>query len=192
MSDTVFECSYWAVERTAAVHAARTIRRYNLPKDAQFDLQQDALLELWRKRGLFDDRRAGWLTFSDRVVANHLRSRVRSLFATRRNPSAIGLDEAKRPLVVPDLNLDVQIDVARVLRSVSGFDRRVAIGLTNVSISEISHELRVARTTVYRAVGRLRAAFIKAGFSRRRFPSNALGRRKCEGEPRTEHRGSAG
>jgi len=160
----VFEQSYSALAKIAGVHAARTVRRHGLPEDARFDLQQDAVLELWRKRRSFDARRAGWPSFSERVVANHLRSQMRSLFAARRGLRLeLPLDERKYYRAIPDPQLELRIDVERVLAGVSRFDRAVAVALTDLSVSEASRFLGVSRSTVYEAIERLRVRFGRAG-----------------------------
>ncbi len=164
MTEAVFERSYQALRRIAAVHAARAVRRHRLPADVRLDLEQDAVLELWRKRLNFRECRAGWLTFSEHVIANHLRSQVRSLFAARRG-RGLGspLDEQKDFMAVPDPRIELRIDVERALASVSRFDRAVAVTLADQSVSEASRVLGVSRSTVYKAIERLRARFAGVG-----------------------------
>src|SRR3954454_25072690 len=64
--------------RIAGVQAAVTAARYGLQPDEREDLQQEALLELWSKRTLFDARRGSWRTFAERIVRNRMTSRIRS------------------------------------------------------------------------------------------------------------------
>ncbi len=68
-------------------------------------------------------------------------------------------------LAAPNDHTDLRADVSRVLANVSQFDRSVAVGLIDNSASEIGQRLGASRATVYRAIGRLRAAFTEAGLS---------------------------
>ena len=79
MAEEIFEQSLSAICRLAAVRAAATASLYQLPTDSRQDLEQEALLELWRKRPAYDPQRGSWRTFSERVVANRITSLVRSV-----------------------------------------------------------------------------------------------------------------
>ena len=81
--ETVFERSYSATSRLAAVRAATIATLYGLPTDSRRDLEQEALLELWRKHQAYDPQRGSWRTFSERVVANRMTSLVRSMRSER-------------------------------------------------------------------------------------------------------------
>ena len=178
MVEIVFEQSYSVSSRMAAVQATKIAARHGLPTDHVDDLSQEALLELWRKAPAFDERRAGWRTFSERVVANRLASLLRHAHSSR---SGHGKQDPIEGLEFPDVarshNIDLQTDVRRVLKGVSPFDRTVALSLIDYSAIETSHRLRVARATVYRSIVRLRAAFTSAGFTKsgggsKRCPAN--------------------
>jgi RNA polymerase sigma-70 factor (ECF subfamily) len=164
--EIVFEQSYPAAKHVAAVRAATTVALYGLPKDARHDLEQEALLELWRKLPLFDARRASWRTFAERVVANRMTSLMRGLHSGR---CGRGKDEPLgdlgRALPAPDDCFDLRADVRRVLAGVAQFDQAVARSLIDYSAIETGQRLGVSRATVYRAIGRLRAAFREAGLS---------------------------
>jgi len=179
MADVAFEQSYSVLARIASAHAARTVRRHRLPSDARLDLQQDAVLELWRKRQLFDAERAGWLTFADRVITNRIRSQMRFLFAARRGyESQLPLHKPKDFAAMPDSRIDLRIDVERVLARVSRFDRAVAVGLAHLSASDVSRFLGVSRSSVYGAIERLRAVFTQSGlrsYNKRRRQVSAVG-----------------
>jgi len=166
--ETVFEQFYPAISRLAAVRAATIVTLYRLPKDARHDLEQEALLELWRKLPLFDARRAGWRTFAERVVANRMTSLMRGLHSGR---CGHGKDEPLgdrgRALPAPDDCFDLRADVRRVLAGVAQLDQAVARSLIDYSAIETGQRLGVSRATVYRAIGRLRAAFTEAGLSPR-------------------------
>jgi hypothetical protein len=68
-------------------------------------------------------------------------------------------------LAAPNIRTDLRADVSRVLAVLSPFDRNVALCLIGHSAIETTQCLGVSRATVYRAIGRLRAAFTDAGLS---------------------------
>ena len=167
MVDSIFERSYAATSRLAAVRAATIVTLYGLPTDSRRDLEQEALLELWLKHPAFDPRRGSWRTFSERVVANRMTSLVRAMRSQRSGQFREDPIENVLSLAAPGEHGDLRADVSRVLAGVSSFERSVARCLISSSAIETSHRLGVSRATVYRAIGRLRAAFTKAGLSPR-------------------------
>jgi DNA-directed RNA polymerase specialized sigma24 family protein len=74
---TTFEESYSTAKKLAQVRAVIVVARWNLPVHARPDLEQEGLLELWRKRAAYDAQRGSWRTFSERVVANRMTSLAR-------------------------------------------------------------------------------------------------------------------
>lgn len=166
-AEIAFEQSYPASSRIAAVQATRIAVRNSLPDDFIDDLTQEGLLALWRSAPAFDERRAGWRTFSEHVVANRLASLLRSMYSSRSGHAKEDpLDDIQLSDPAPYAGIDLRRDVRRVLDGVSPFDRRVALSLINYSASETSRQLRVARATVYRSIERLRVAFAIAGFTK--------------------------
>jgi RNA polymerase sigma factor (sigma-70 family) len=163
--ETVFERSYSATSRLAAVRAATIATLYGLPTDSRRDLEQEALLELWRKHQAYDPQRGSWRTFSERVVANRMTSLVRSMRSERSGRFREEPIENLLGLAAPNDGADLRADVARVLAGMSPFDRSVAMYLVGHSAIETGQRLGVCRATVYRALGRLRTAFTEAGLS---------------------------
>lgn len=165
MVETVFERSYSASSRLAAVRAATIVTLHGLPTDSRRDLEQEALLELWRKHQAYDPRRGSWRTFSERVVANRMTSLVRAMRSERSGQFREEPIENLLGLAAPNIRTDLRADVSRVLAGLSPFDRNVALCLIGHSAIETTQCLGVSRATVYRAIGRLRTAFTEAGLS---------------------------
>jgi len=164
--DARFDQSYPASNQIAAVLSAKTAALYRLPAEDTLDLRQEALFELWRKAPAFDARRSCWRTFAERIVANRLASVMRNRRSVRSGwGKQIALAELEIADPVGHAQLDLQADVQRVLADVAPFDQKVAASLVNYSADETCHRLGVSRSTVYRAIGRLRIAFTEAGLS---------------------------
>jgi RNA polymerase sigma factor (sigma-70 family) len=163
--DSVFEQSFSVTSRIAAVRAATIATVYGLPTDSRRDLEQEALLELWRKHQAYDPRRGSWRTFSERVVANRMTSLVRAMRSERSGQFREESIENLLGLAAPNIRTDLRADVSRVLAGLSPFDRNVALCLIGHSAIETTQCLGVSRATVYRAIGRLRTAFTEAGLS---------------------------
>jgi RNA polymerase sigma factor (sigma-70 family) len=161
----IFERSFSATRRLAAVRAAATVTLCQLPTDTREDLEQEALLELWRKRPAYDPQRGSWRTFSERVVANRMTSVVRAMRSERSGQFREEPIQDVPWLPAPNSLTDLQADVSLVLAGLSSFDRSVALCLVGYSAIETGQRLSVSRATVYRAIGRLRAAFTEAGLS---------------------------
>ena len=165
MGEPSFEQSYSAAKHLAEVRAATVVALFGLPKDARRDLEQEALLELWRKRPAYDAQRGSWRTFSERVVANRMTSLVRRMHSARCGQFREDPLENVRGQAAPNDRPDLRTDVARVLADASQFDRSVAACLADHSAIETCQKLGVSRATVYRAIGRLRTAFTAAGLA---------------------------
>lgn len=165
MAESVFEQSFSATTRLAAVRAATIVTLYGLPSDSRRDFEQEALLALWRKHRAYDPRRGSWRTFSERVVANRMTSLVRAMRSERSGQFREDPIENLLGLAAPNSLTELRADVSQVLAGLSPFDRSVALCLIGHSAIETSQCLGVSRATVYRAIGRLRTAFTEAGLS---------------------------
>lgn len=172
MADGFFEQFYPVSHRLASARAAAMVRHYGLPSDTRNDLAQEVLLTLWQKRSAFDPGRGSWRTFAEKVAANKLASLARNMRSQRSGCFRTHpLDEVFHAKA-PDAPYETHADVWGVLASVSPFDRSVAICLTQHSVIETCQNLGVRRASVYRAIERLKAAFVAAGVgpkTRKRF-----------------------
>jgi DNA-directed RNA polymerase specialized sigma24 family protein len=169
MVETIFEQSYTTCVAVASVRAAMIVKRYRLSNEDLLDLSQEALLGLCQNSLRFDAGRASWRTFSERVVANWLASCMRGIRAGRRGHGRQErLDELKLTPAAPDESLDLRIDVRTVLAGVSILDQRVAGLLIDHSPTETGRCIGLSRATIYRAIERLRAVFLAAGFAAQR------------------------
>lgn len=168
MFESVFAHGFPTSSRLASVRAAAIANLYKLPAEYRRDLEQEALLELWRKHTLYDAERGSWRTFSERVVANRLSSLVRHMRSERSGQFREAALENLRNVAAPDRRIDIRLRVSQVLARVSPFDRTVALHLTDHSAIETSQELGISRATVYRAMVRLRIALAEAGLSPRK------------------------
>jgi RNA polymerase sigma-70 factor (ECF subfamily) len=168
MLEAVFEQSFSEVRRLATVRAASIVSICSLPQDSRPDLEQEALLELWRKRTAYDPARGSWCTFAEPVVANRLASLVRSMCSYKAGTLREKPIENAVGLSAPPDRHDLRVDVCRVLNRVSQFDRSVARCLIDHTAIETSQLLGVSKARTYRALGRLRTAFTDAGLGPRR------------------------
>ena len=150
------------------MRAAATVRLHGLQPDYRNELEQEGLLELWRKRTAYDQQRGSWLTFDETVVTNKMISLGRTMGSERAGGLRGEPIENLHGLAAPIDNYELRADVLCVLARVSTFDRNVALSLMDHSAMETGQRLRVSRATVYGAIQRLRAAFTAAGFAPRR------------------------
>lgn len=163
-----FDQFYSAGRSIARVRAGMIATRFRLLKGSRDDLEQEALLELWQKRHLYDPQRGSWRTFSEQVVANRMTSLVRRMHSKRSGHfREEPLENVLNLAAAPHNSVDLRTDVARVLARMSPFDQAVALCLMDQSITETSERLGVCRATVYGAIARLRAEFTTASLSPR-------------------------
>ena len=128
------------------------------------DLEQEGLMACWRAPPHFNPDRASLRTFIECVIARRMTSLHRARCC---RPRLQPLDDNDGYHVgnAWARNIEVRSDVQHVLDGVPEFDRAVALCLREYSVVDTGRHLRVSRSTVYRAIERLRVAFISAGLS---------------------------
>jgi RNA polymerase sigma-70 factor (ECF subfamily) len=161
----IFERSYGACSRLARARAASIVARYRLPSESRRDLEQEALVELWRKAPAYDSCRGSWRTFAERVVANRLASLVRHMGS--QTLDSLGQEHIGDhvSLVASSAYMELSVDVWRLVATLPRVDRSVAVCLMDRSAVETAQCLRMSRAAVYRSICRLRFAFKAAGIT---------------------------
>ena len=173
MFEKDFERRVTASFRTAAVRASNIVASYRLPAELRRDFAQEAILQLWRMRRAYDPSRGSRGTFGEKAIANRLRSSLRVLRREPAGPFFALTIQILNSTAKPGGNLDLEFSIAQVLGRVAKFDRDVAESLMECSAVDTAARLSVSRATVYRAIERLRFAFIDAGFGERRKVSTS-------------------
>jgi hypothetical protein len=87
--------------------------------------------------------------------------------ARRRQPRLESI-EAHQPVGLDGIPaIERRTDITRASASLSDRDRQLAALLADHSPAEASRALRIARSTVYEGIGRIRVAFAAAGLAPR-------------------------
>ena len=165
MLETAFQQHYGTALRVARARSAAAVRT-GFPLADKQDLEQEAVVRVWQALAKHDASRAGLRTFIEMVIG----TRILSIVCRRRlhfhfEPLS-DVHTAKENL---HQELELRADVRCVLAGVSAFDQAVALCLIDHSVAETSRHLGVCRARTNRAIGRLRKAFVAAGFGQERF-----------------------
>ncbi|MBZ5623505.1 MAG: sigma-70 family RNA polymerase sigma factor [Acidobacteriia bacterium] len=164
LQESLFLMAFPLARRVVAVRSAAATTIAPMTWADGEDVEQEAMIALWQALAYYDASRASLRTFAERVVANRLMSVLRGVHAVRRNCGCEApLDEFASTLSASNDRVDLRVDVERVLTGVTSFDRAVALCLLDRSAVETSRCLQVSRAATYRAIRRLRLAFISAG-----------------------------
>ena len=166
MREAVFAKAYPLARRVAEVRSAAAMSMSAPVVADREDLEQEAMVGLWRALPQFDSSRASLRTFVERVIATRIASAMRSQRSLRRLPA---YDTPPHDLSQPPASVELRSDVERVLAELSDGDRRLALLLIDHTPTEASRQLRISRSTVYERIRRIRVAFIDAGLG----PANA-------------------
>ena len=168
MHDQVFAQAYPFARRAAAVRSAAATRMASLPSADRVDLEQEALVAVWRALPRYDPARASLRTFVEVVVASRLASLMR---AHHRHPAPVQLEEYHQADGDQIPAIEFGMDFRFVSASLAELDRHLVAVLLDHSPTEASRALRVSRSTVYEGIHRIRATFANAGFGRRGWNS---------------------
>jgi RNA polymerase sigma-70 factor, ECF subfamily len=164
MREAIFESAHPLALRSAQSRSRTAVARGAVPESEREDLEQEALVAVWRALPRYNPSRASLRTFVERVVATRLASFMR---ARRCRPVLEPLDDYQ-PVGLDGIPaLEFRTDFQSVSASLAERDRRLAALLVDHSPTEASRALRLSRSTVYEGIGRIRVAFENAGFGPR-------------------------
>jgi DNA-directed RNA polymerase specialized sigma24 family protein len=139
------------------------------------DLHQEADIATWLACWRFDPERASLPTYLNHVVRNRIAGL--RIAEARRLRGYRGVPLNCVVLTAAPQSLDLRLDVARVLAAMSAHDRLVARYRGEHSPTAAKPELGMSRAAVYRAITRLRTAFVAAGYHDARCRSGQTKRR---------------
>lgn len=178
MPEAAFRQAYSIALRAARARSAVAVATAGLPVDEREDLEQEALIRMWRALPHYDPTRASLRTFMERVIANRLASLLRARRRQLRPVPLHGQCLATRdgiPMV------EFRSDLRRVEGSLAKRDRRLLLLLMEYTPTEASRELGVARSTIYMSIRRIRAVLQAAGLGPRGHAGDRLGKSAQQG-----------
>ena len=159
MRDTLFLDAYPFARRAAQVRSAAAISRHN--EIEREDLEQEALVSVLASIPRFDRSRASLRTFVERIVATSIASVFRRLRAAKRRKS---LDYEPASSVRVLVNVELCVDLQRILRKLGPRERKVARLLIDHNPTQIARRLKISRSAVYRIINRVRKELRNGGF----------------------------
>jgi RNA polymerase sigma-70 factor (ECF subfamily) len=181
----------WQASHQAELRASILVKwRGFSPQDWE-DVRQDLVLDCLRRIPRFDPTRGEWPAFVRGVMYNqstvllsrrrrHLRREILAgdlVLLDRKTSTHFGYVMENLVLHDSTASLQLQIDVARVLRGLPGPLRTVAKLLSEVTVTEICVITGRSRSWVYRMAQKIREAFMSAGFR----PKSVLSKRTRRG-----------
>lgn len=183
----------WIDEHTDTVilfHACR-LHRTGLFRPADIeDLEQELRAAVLAARPRHDPGRGAWRTFVDRVVGNRAKNLVKEQRAERRNPRRCcyiaDLKSRSSSRCHPDDGVfcefdadaygesfgrvghsveraEIRIDLSTIWAELEPQERTALARLFELTITELSREIGVPRTSLYRVMRRLRAVLRRRG-----------------------------
>jgi len=161
MLEAVFVKAYSFARRAAEVRSAAAMFTNHPASVDREDLEQEAMVGLWRALPKYDPSRASLRTFVECVIATKIASVLRAQRVLRRVPD---YDAPPQRLGQAIASIELRSDVEGVLAVLSDGDRQLALLLVEHTPTEASRQLRVSRSTVYLGIRRIRTAFADAGF----------------------------
>ncbi|GAB4276010.1 MAG: hypothetical protein Kow0013_29900 [Pararhodobacter sp.] len=172
------------ISRNIRIRAARLARSGAVPGLDAEDIEQELRLDLIRRAQNFDPAKSSFDTFADRVVANRVATLASATAAMRAERAMLRLDapvgdddggltlsdvlpEAAALDPVDEFSLahgpGLRGDVGKLLEALCPATRRVAISVSQLSVSEAARALGVHRSTIYERLSRIREIATEMG-----------------------------
>jgi DNA-directed RNA polymerase specialized sigma24 family protein len=162
-----FHIAYPLAVRAARVRARAAVATGAIQPADRPDLEQEIQTACFCALSGFDPKRASLPTYLECVASSRTASFIRS---AARSPIILDPDVAELPCADPAIDeLELRIDIERLLSFRSESERRLASVLMEHTPSQASTILGLARSTIYLQIRRLRQHFATAGFDRGRF-----------------------
>jgi RNA polymerase sigma-70 factor, ECF subfamily len=156
-----------AVRRMIAAKARRLVGQYGLRSQDRPDIEQDLAARFAARLEDYDPTRGTLVAFAAMVIGQAAANLLRERRAGKRTPprrSPVAADDALDPTAGPTARRrDLELDVAAVLARLPAEARDLARALMAASVSEVSRETGIPRTTLYGRLDELRSAFDRAG-----------------------------
>lgn len=156
--------------------ARRLAHRGAIPGMAAEDIEQDLILDLWRRRGAFDPSRATFRTFADRIVVHRVTSLTSPTARTKGERHLVWLDAPTGdddgrtladtladPGAATDLDLGLVLDVRRFMAGLTPAMRRCCGILLSPNLSAATADAGLHRSSVHENARRLRKLADAAG-----------------------------
>jgi DNA-directed RNA polymerase specialized sigma24 family protein len=163
-------------------------RRGSVPGMDHDDIEQDLILDLWRRRRGFDPSRASFRTFADRIVAHRVATLTSSTARFQAERKMVWLDrptgedesstlaDSLRDSTAPtDIDLGLVLDVTRFVAALTPGLRRCCAILMEPNISEAAPIAGQHHSAVYDGVARLRLLASAVGLHDYLVPPRQIG-----------------
>lgn len=168
MFDAVFAEAYPMARRAAARRSAAAVSAVTSGLLDREDMEQQAMVALWKALSRFDPTRGSLRTFVERVIFTDAVSTLRAQRSAKRN---LGNELLPSPeLWDASESVELRTDLGRVLARLRAPDKKLASLLMDHTPTEVSRVLRVSRSTVYEGISRIRTAVVQAGLGPSRAP----------------------
>jgi len=173
MTREQFEASTPEFAKRARLEACGLIRLGRFRPDEREDLEQEFLLQVWRKRERLDSAHKGSSTYLAATMRNKGRDLIRYEYAPvrdrrRQSPIPDDLDAEERraapPALVVQPELDDPIDVRRAVSRLPAQKQRFVSLLADRGVTEAADELGISRSTAWRWVREAKGLLRRRGW----------------------------
>lgn len=117
------------------------------------DIEQELFAHILEKRACYDPERASWPTFVDRILLTKTLDILASARAAKRRcnapPAPLDAVELVDALTLDQKAADIRIDLSRRAARLPHHQAELICALREKTMSEISRESGVAKTTLY-------------------------------------------